>query len=64
MRSEAGRDVYRRRKVIVEAVFGNIENKGIKILIRGRNKERTWWRMACTAHNIEKIIGHMAAATT
>lgn len=63
MQSQAGRDVYRRRKVIVEPVFGNIKNKGIKVLVRGRNKVRTWWRMACTAHNIEKIVGHMAAAT-
>lgn len=64
MQSEAGRVIYRRRKVIVEPVFGNIKNKGMKILVRGKNKVRTWWRMACTAHNIEKIIGHMAAAAT
>lgn len=60
MQSEAGKAIYRRRKVIVEPVFGNIKNKGIKILLRGRKKVRSWWRMACTAHNIEKIIGAIA----
>jgi transposase len=56
MRTDEGRLIYRRRKVIVEPVFGNIKNKGIKILVRGRAKVRTWWRLACTAHNIEKLI--------
>ena len=59
MQSEDGKAVYRRRKVIVEPVFGNIKNKGMKILVRGEGKVRTWWRMACTAHNLEKIVGAM-----
>lgn len=63
MRTEQGRAVYRRRKVIVEPVFGNIKNKGLKVLIRGRGKVRIWWRMACTAHNVEKIVGHMGRMT-
>ena len=57
--SEEGRDIYRRRKVIVESVFGNIKNKGMKILVRGKSKVRTWWRMACTAHNLEKVVSAM-----
>jgi transposase len=64
MQSDDGKAIYRRRKVIVEPVFGNIKNKGMKILVRGKSKVRTWWRMACTAHNIEKIIGKMARATS
>jgi transposase len=47
---------YRRRKVIVEPVFGNIKNKGMRILVRGKKAVGTWWKMACTAHNIEKIL--------
>ena len=63
MQSEDGKAVYRRRKVIVEPVFGNIKNKGMKILVRGKSKVRTWWRMACTAHNLEKIVGAMQRTT-
>jgi transposase len=61
LRSDDGRAVYRRRKAIVEPVFGNIKNKGLKILVRGKSRVRLWWRMACTAHNIEKIVGNWSA---
>lgn len=60
MQSAEGREIYRRRKVIVEPVFGNIKNKGMKILVRGRGKVANWWRVACLAHNIEKVVGAMA----
>lgn len=64
MQSADGREIYRRRKVIVEPVFGNIKNKGMKILVRGKAKVGTWWRLACTAHNVEKIIGALASSKT
>lgn len=57
MNSEDGKSIYRRRKAIVEPVFGNIKNKGIKIKVRGSGAVKTWWMAATTAHNIEKIIG-------
>lgn len=56
MRSETGRRIYRLRKVIVEPVFGNLKNKGMRITVRGTKRVQRWWKMACTAHNIEKII--------
>ena len=56
MRSAVGRAMLRKRKAIVEPVFGNIKNKGIRIGVRGTRKVAVWWKMACTAHNIEKII--------
>jgi hypothetical protein len=56
MASPTGKAVYARRKVIVEPVFGNLKNKGIRILRKGRRNASTWWKMACTAHNIEKIV--------
>jgi transposase len=56
MASTEGKAVYARRKVIVEPVFGNLKNKGNRILRRGRGKASTWWKIACTAHNIEKIV--------
>lgn len=59
-RTEEFKDVYRKRKFIIEPVFGNIKNKGMKILVTGYKKVSTWWKMACTAHNVGKIINHMA----
>jgi len=56
MASPDGKATYARRKVIVEPVFGNLKNKGIRILRKGRGKASTWWKIACTAHNIDKII--------
>jgi hypothetical protein len=63
LRSSEGQAVYRRRKAIVEPVFGNIKtNKAMRILVKGRKKVAVWWKMAATAHNIEKIIGKLAVA--
>lgn len=59
MREEGSRAAYSRRKVICEPVFGNIKNKGMKILVRGKTRVAAWWKLAATAHNVEKIIGHM-----
>lgn len=62
LRSIEGQKVYRRRKAIVEPVFGNIKsNKGMRILVRGTHKVGLWWKMAATAHNLEKIVGALAA---
>jgi transposase/CheY-like chemotaxis protein len=58
-RTESWKKKYQRRQVIVEPVFGNIKNKGIRILTRGKRSVQRWWSMATTAHNIEKIIQHM-----
>jgi len=46
---------YRRRKAIVEPVFGNIKNKGIRIFVTGLDYVKIWWKMACIAHNLEKL---------
>jgi hypothetical protein len=61
-RTEEYKEVYRKRKFIVEPPFGNIKNKGMKILVVGYEKVSIWWKMACTAHNIGKLINHKALA--
>jgi transposase len=62
LRMPDGKAIYRRRKAIVEPVFGNIKsNKSMRILVKGRRKVGTWWKMAATAHNLEKIVSAMAA---
>lgn len=63
MRTDEGRVTYSRRKVIVEPVFANIKNKGMMIQVRGAAKVGAWWKMAATAHNIEKIVRAAASRT-
>lgn len=55
-RTEEFKEIYKYRKAIVEPVFANIKNKGMRILVIGKSKVSLWWKLACTAHNIEKII--------
>lgn len=63
MRSNSGRQIYRFRKSIVEPVFGNIKNKRLRIGVRGEGKVACWWKMVCTAHNIEKIVARAGLVT-
>lgn len=59
-RTEEFLEKYRRRKVIVEPVFGNIKNKQIRINVIGAKSVKTWWKIACIAHNLEKIAKNRA----
>jgi transposase len=59
--TQAGRDAYRKRKGIVEPVFGQIKggtgNPGfLGFLRRGFEKCSAEWQWACAAHNIQKYI--------
>jgi hypothetical protein len=59
LRRGGHRSRYRLRKVTVEPVFGQIkECKGLRqFLLRGLAKVRTEWSLACTAHNLLKLLG-------
>lgn len=58
-RTDEFRDVYKTRKAIVEPVFGNIKwNKILRLFVTRRSKANAWWKMVCTAHNIEKMINN------
>ena len=59
MRTDEAIKLYRERKAVVEPVFGNIKNKGMRILVKGRSKVKTWWKIAATAYNLEKMVGEM-----
>ena len=37
-RTEDFKEVYKKRKAIVEPIFGNIKNKGMKILVTEKKK--------------------------
>ena len=60
LRTTEGKAVYKRRKAIVEPVFGNMKNKGMRILVKGKRKVETRAKIFTIAHNIEKIVGAMS----
>ena len=59
--SALGRFIYGKRMGVVEPVFGNLHNKGMRrFTLRGRAKVGTQWKLFMMVHNIEKIA-HCAA---
>ena len=64
--TQSGRDAYRKRKGIVEPVFGQIKgsagNPGfLGFLRRGLDKCSAEWTWVCAAHNIHKYIRYKAS---
>ncbi len=57
MKTNAAKEVYRRRKETVEPAIGHIkENLGFgAFLTRGLNTVKNEFSLACTAHNLKKI---------
>ncbi len=56
IKSDQGRFLYSRRLGIVEPVFGNLKNKGLRrFTLRGQDKVDGQWHLFCLVHNIEKI---------
>jgi transposase len=57
VRGHRGRVHYRRRKAIVEPVFGQMKEgqRFRQFLLRGRRKVRGEWFLGCLAHNLRKI---------
>lgn len=51
-----GRFTYNQRIAIVEPVFANLQNKGMRrFTLRGRKKVDAQWKLFTLVHNIEKI---------
>ena len=63
VRSEQGRQIYARRKVIVEPVFGQIKGaRGFRRwLLRGLRKIGGEWCLLCLTHNLLKIWRYRCA---
>jgi transposase len=61
--SEAGRDIYRKRKQMIEPVFGHTKhNRGARRFHRrGRTAVRTEWRLLMATHNLSKLHRHEIA---
>jgi len=57
MKLEDSQEIYSRRKVIVEPVFGHIKNSGFRgFNLRGIRKVRGEFSLVTSAHNIKKIV--------
>jgi transposase len=58
LQTEAGRDLYKMRKAIVEPVFGQIKAaRGIRsLLLRGFAKAGAEWKLICATHNLLKLF--------
>jgi len=58
LRTEAGREVYKMRKAIVEPVFGQIkELRGFRrFSLRGKQNVRCEWRLVCAVNNLLKLF--------
>jgi IS5 family transposase len=57
LRKKAGREIYARRKTIVEPVFGQTkESRGLRrFLLRGLEKVNGEWLLWGTTHNLNKL---------
>ena len=57
MGSENSKEIYAKRKVIVEPVFGQIKNAGFRgFNVRGYEKTSGEFSLVCAVHNIKKIM--------
>lgn len=58
LRTKSGRDHYRRRKSIVEPVFGQIkEAMGFRrFSLRGKDKVSAEWYLVCAVHDLGKLF--------
>jgi transposase len=61
--SPTGKELYRRRKQMIEPVFAHTKhNRHItRFLRRGRTAVRTEWRLLMTTHNLTKLHRHQIA---
>jgi len=57
LRRAGRRSRYRRRKYVVEPVFGQIKQaRGFRqFLLRGVENVQAEWALICTAHNLTKL---------
>jgi hypothetical protein len=62
--SPVGKELYRRRKQMIEPVFAHTKhNRQVtRFLRRGRAAVRTEWRLLMTTHNLSKLHRHQLAA--
>ena len=61
MEEEESKEIYKKRKIIVEPVFGQIKNSGFRgFSVRGKEKVAGEFSLVCATHNIKKMIRGIA----
>ena len=62
MEQESSKEIYKKRKKIVEPVFGQIKNTGFRgFSLRGCEKARGEFSLVCAVHNFRKIAKAIVA---
>ena len=62
MSRPVGKEIYARRKVIVEPVFGQIKNSGFRgFSVRGKERVSGEFSLVCAAHNMKKMVKAMTS---
>lgn len=63
LKTEVGKEIYGKRKCLVEPVFGQIRviEKFIQFLLRGLERVKIEWKWAAIVHNLLKIIRKVKA---
>ena len=57
MKSKSSKKIYRKRKIIVEPVFGQIKTGGFKrFSLRGLEKAAGEFSLVCAVSNFKKIV--------
>ena len=57
MEQQSSKEIYRKRKKIVEPVFGQIKNSGFRgFSLRGDEKVKGEFSLVCAVHNFRKIV--------
>ena len=57
MDQESSKEIYKKRKQIVEPVFGHIKNGGFRdFSLRGHRKASGEFSLVCAVHNLKKIV--------
>ena len=60
MEGDEAKALYKKRKVIVEPVFGQIKNSGFRrFSVRGKEKVAGEFSLVCATHNLKKIARSM-----
>ena len=64
--TDTGADLYRKRKGMIEPVFGHTKfNRRIdRFQRRGRSAARSEWRLITATHNLQKLYRHQQALAT
>ena len=64
LRTKAGQAAYKRRKAIIEPVFGQIDTvQGKKkVLLRGEAAANAEWQLLAACHNLRKLFGFARTA--